>query len=165
MKLSKSKLSILHQTIIVRLYPCLMLMLMFAAGFLINSAKAQQLEPQAISPAKISWQTVPPIPGLQFAWLQGAENDEGLYVLRVKLDAGTKIPAHTHPDQRLSTVLQGTLYVGFADQFDETGLVAINEGEVYVAPANIAHFIWAKDGPVIYQETGVGPTGTQILKK
>jgi len=39
-------------------------------------------------------------------------------------------------------------------------VIAVPTGAVYVAPANVSHYIWAKDGNVEYQETGVGPTGT-----
>jgi hypothetical protein len=32
--------------------------------------------------------------------------------------------------------------------------------QAYVAPANQPHQLWARDGAVAYQESGVGPTGT-----
>ena len=37
-------------------------------------------------------------------------------------------------------------------------VVAVPAGAIYVAPANVMHYVWAKDGAVEYQETGVGPT-------
>ena len=36
-------------------------------------------------------------------------------------------------------------------------------GALYVAPANVPHSLWARDGDVIYQEAGVGPTANTIL--
>ena len=48
-------------------------------------------------------------------------------------------------------MLSGTLYVGFGEQFDESTLVAVPAGAVYVAPAGVPHFLMAKDGEVIYQ--------------
>ncbi|MBK8755157.1 MAG: cupin domain-containing protein [Candidatus Competibacteraceae bacterium] len=84
-------------------------------------------------------------------------------LLRVKLAAGGKIPPHTHPDERVTTVLSGTLFVGFGATFDETGMVSIPTGAVYVAPAQTPHYVWAKDGAVSYQEMGIGPTGTSFI--
>ena len=55
-------------------------------------------------------------------------------------------------------MLSGTLYVGFGETFDETKVVAIPSGAVYVAPAEVTHYIWAKEGEVWYQEMGMGPT-------
>ena len=133
-------------------------------GLLIfNQAIASELSSKPIETEKLNWISPPPIPGLQFTWVTGSEKEKGLYALRVKLDQGTKIPPHTHPDKRLSTVLSGTLYVGFGKMFDKSKLVMITQGNSYIAPAEIPHFIWAKDGAVEYQETGVGPTDTQIM--
>ena len=71
-----------------------------------------------------------------------------------------RIAPHTHPDERNSTVLSGTLYVGFGAVFDASKVVAVPAGAVYAAPANVAHYVWAKDGDVTYQEVGIGPTAT-----
>ena len=75
------------------------------------------------------------------------------------------MPPHTHPDARHTTVLAGTLYVGFGDVVDESAAVAVPTGAVYVAPAGVAHWVWAKDGEVQYQEAGVGPTATTPIKR
>ena len=113
-----------------------------------------------ILPDTVKSQRSPVAPGLQNAWLVGASDRPGLYAVRVKLLAGSKIPPHTHPDERFSTVLLGTIYVGFGENFDETKVVAIPTGSMYVAPAGLPHYVWAKDGEVIIQTTGMGPTGT-----
>ncbi|MBP7149731.1 MAG: cupin domain-containing protein, partial [Acidobacteria bacterium] len=68
------------------------------------------------------------------------------------------------PDERNTTVISGTVYVGFGESFDETKIVAVPAGAVYVAPAGVPHYLWAKDGDVVYQEAGVGPTGTSFGK-
>ena len=108
------------------------------------------------------WQKVPGNPALQAAWVIGSEQKPGPCILRVKLADEGRIPPHTHPDERSSTVLAGTLYVGFGKDFDESKVVAIPAGAVYVTPANTRHYVWAKEGDVIYQEAGVGPTGTSF---
>ena len=43
-------------------------------------------------------------------------------------------------------------------------VVAIPTGAVYVAPADVPHYIWAKDGNAEYQEAGEGLTATVMLK-
>lgn len=123
------------------------------------AGRAQET-PAPVLPDTMPWVSPPTIPGLQAAWLLGAERHAGPYILRVKLAAGARIPPHIHPDTRNSTVLEGTIYVGFGETFDTTTVVAVPAGAVYVAPANVPHYVWARDGAAVYQEAGVGPTGT-----
>lgn len=130
----------------------------------ITAVNAQSTAPVAIVSDELNWISPALIAGLRFTWINGNETDPGLYVLRVKLESGTKIPPHSHPDQRLSTVLSGTLYVGFGEFFDQNALIEIKAGDAYIAPAQTPHFIWAKHGAVEYQETGLGPTATDIIK-
>jgi hypothetical protein len=63
--------------------------------------------------------------------------------------------------------LSGSLHkcpeVGFGEACDESKVVAISAGAVCVIPANIPHYVWAKDGGAIYQEVGVGVTGTTFI--
>lgn len=125
-----------------------------------GQSQAQPGDPVPIMPDDLHWSSPPQIPGLRAAWVLGGEHDPGPYLLRVKLAAGARIPPHTHPDTRYSTVLTGTLYVGFGPAFDEARCVAIPAGGVYVAPANVPHFLWAKTGNVEYQEAGTAPTAT-----
>ena len=123
-------------------------------------APAATADPRPILPEQLRWTSPPGNSAVQGAWVTGGEHDAGPYLFRVKLAAGARIPPHTHPDLRSSTVLAGTLYVGFGSGFDETKVVAVPTGGVYVAPAGVAHYVWAKDGEVVYQESGTGPTAT-----
>ncbi|MES2563330.1 MAG: cupin domain-containing protein [Pseudomonadota bacterium] len=120
--------------------------------------------PYIVRPDNLKWFGPPGNPGLQGAWVIGSEQNSGAYILRVKLAAGARMPPHIHPDERNSTVLSGTLYVGFGNTFDELKMIAIPTGGVYVAPATVAHYVWAKDGDVVYQEAGLGPTATTVVK-
>jgi quercetin dioxygenase-like cupin family protein len=128
-------------------------------------AHAEPPAPQPLLPESFAWFSPPGIPGLEAAWVVGAEQSPGLYALRVKLAPGTRIAPHTHPDARYSTVLSGTLYVGFGEAVDESAMVAVPAGGLYVAPANQPHYLWARDGEVIYQESGMGPTRTRAVTK
>ena len=66
---------------------------------------------------------------------------------------------------RHTTVLEGTLYVEFAAARDDTLVVAVPAGGVYITPSNTAHFVLAKDGDTVYQESGTGPTRTKLIKQ
>jgi quercetin dioxygenase-like cupin family protein len=134
-------------------------------SFFSTVALAQSNAPTPVLPDNIRWVSPLNVSGLQAAWILGAEQKPGPYIIRVKLATGTRIPPHTHPDDRNSTVLAGTIYVGFGETFDETKVVAIPAGAVYVAPANVPHYVWAKDADAMYQEAGVGPTATSFLKR
>ena len=130
---------------------------------LAGPALAQADAPSPILPERMPWLRPPMLAGVEVAWVLGAEQNPGPYILRVKLAAQARIPPHTHPDARNSTVLSGTIYVGFGDTFDESKLVAVPTGAVYVAPANVPHYLWAKDGDAMYQEAGFGPSATRLV--
>jgi quercetin dioxygenase-like cupin family protein len=124
-------------------------------------AQAPAVKP--ILPETLQWSGPPTIPGLKGAWILGGEKESGMYAQRVTLSAGARIPPHTHPDTRYSTILSGTLHVAFGARPTDADFVAVPAGAVYVAPAGQPHTLWARDGEVTYQEAGNGPTGTQIL--
>ncbi len=134
-------------------------------GVLSAAALGQSNVPVPILPDSLRWMSPPSVSGLQMAWVLGAEQKPGAYILRVKLEGGAKIQPHAHPDERNTTVLAGVLYVGFGEIFDEAKVAAIPVGAVYVAPANVAHYVWAKDGVVMFQEAGMAPTGTVFIKR
>ena len=138
-------------------------LLVLSTGFAAQ-ATAQSNVPTPILPDTLHWQGPPQIPALRAAWVLGAEQKPGPFILRVRLATGGLIPPHTHPDQRNTTVLSGTIYVGFGETFDADKVVVIPTGAVYVAPAEVPHYIWAKDGNAEYQEAGVGLTATVMLK-
>jgi quercetin dioxygenase-like cupin family protein len=138
-------------------FGCLTLMAVAAFG-----AGSQTPAVKVVRAEALTWSSPPGIPDLRSAWVLGAESETGPYALRVKLKAGGKVPVHTHPDARYSTVLSGTLYVGFGATVNESQMTPVPAGAVYAAPANVPHYLWARDGEVEYQEAGVGPTGTRI---
>lgn len=138
--------------------------LMMIAGVDMSAAFAAEA-PLTVRPENLQWFRPPGNPALEGAWIIGGDQKSGAYILRVRLAAGGRIPPHTHPDERNSSVLSGTLYVGFGTTFDEAKMIAIPAGGVYVAPANVPHYVWAKDGDAVYQEAGVGPTATVSVER
>ena len=91
-----------------RLVPAVVLLAIVFSSIAMGQSNA----PVPILPDSIRWVNPPSVPGVQVAWLLGAEQRPGAYILRVKLATGARIPPHTHPDERNTTVLAGTIYVG-----------------------------------------------------
>ena len=87
----------------------------------------------------------------------------GLYVIRAKFPSGFKVMPHFHPDERTIVVLSGTFYFGFGEQWDESKMKAFPPGSFLSEPFKAPHFAWAKDGEVIIQVTGVGPSGATVI--
>jgi quercetin dioxygenase-like cupin family protein len=99
--------------------------------------------------------------------LYGDPTKPGLFVTRVRFSPGWKDPPHFHPDAaRTVVVLSGTLYFGSGEMWDESRLKAYPAGTFYSEPPKSPHFTWAKDGEVVIQLTGIGPSGkTPIPQK
>lgn len=98
--------------------------------------------------------------GVEMSVLYGDPSKPGLYVFWLKLPAGVKVMPHTHPGEaRTMTVLSGTLYFGFGTEFDETKLQAYPPGTFFTELPTTPHFVAAKDSEVIFQATGLGPSG------
>lgn len=96
----------------------------------------------------------------QVAVLYGDPEKAGFYVVRLKFPAGFKVAPHTHPEgTRTLTVLSGTLYFGFGDTFDEAKVMAYPPGTFFTELPTTPHFVWAKEGDVIVQVAGIGPSG------
>jgi len=111
-----------------------------------------QFEPFAAFPA-----------GARLAILVGDPKKPGPYVVRVKVPAGVKLMPHTHPEDRIYTVISGVFYIGLGKTFDESKLVAYGPGSVVVLPAHTPHFHWAKSGEYVTQVTGYGPLGIDYV--
>lgn len=127
-----------------------------------QSATAQ---PSEIMPEAIKWMSTPTLPGVQLAWLTGGADQAGLYELRVHLAAGATVPPHAHPDTRCATVLSGDLYAGRGNAGEPQNAKRYPAGSFHCVPAGVVHYVVAKDGEVVFQDSGVGPTGTDWIKK
>jgi quercetin dioxygenase-like cupin family protein len=130
----------------------------------ITTAQAQSLDSAIVKlPAEIEYKGLPTAP--QIATLFGDPAKAEVFVQRIKFPAGLKVMPHYHPDSpRTIVVLSGTLYFAFGEQWDETKFRAFPAGTFFTEPPKVAHYAWAKDGEVIVQLTGVGPTATVPIK-
>jgi quercetin dioxygenase-like cupin family protein len=100
----------------------------------------------------------------QTAILYGDPTKPGVFVTRIKFPPGYKDMPHWHPDElRTVAVLSGTLYFANGDKWDESKLKPYPAGTFYSEPAQSHHYSWAKDGEVILQLTGIGPSGKTYI--
>jgi quercetin dioxygenase-like cupin family protein len=98
--------------------------------------------------------------GMNAAFVLGAPTRPGLYTIRVHITDGALMPPHSHPDDRMITVLSGVLHYGFGTTADPSATKVYPAGSVFVAKANDPHYAIGK-GEAVYQESGMAPTGTK----
>lgn len=130
-----------------------------------TAATAGPAAPDIIEPDRIDWLQPLGHDRIEVQWLLGGQDQPGNYLLRVRLDHDARIAPHVHPDARHTTVLSGSLWVGFGEQFDPDAMQRLDIGDIYVAPAGVPHYLWARDEAVLYQESGHGPSGMRFLEK
>lgn len=103
--------------------------------------------------------------GRQRAKLFGDSSVDGAWVDRAKIPAGARVRAHTHPQDELVTVIEGTWYLGEGPKFDSAKLKAYPGGSFIVIPAGVPHFVETKEGPVIVQLSGNKKFETDYVEK
>jgi len=125
---------------------------------LITVAHAEPLQPARVTPDELTWR--PAWTGAEFAILAGDPQQAGAYVLFMRFPAGFRNPPHSHSDERIVTILSGTLLVGYGEKFDESTMKALPPGGMFTEPARQPHFVWARDGAVVILIVGHGPSAT-----
>jgi quercetin dioxygenase-like cupin family protein len=139
---------------------CLVALLLLAA-VLLPFAQGESLVPARLTPEELKWVAQPN--GNQQAVMAGNQRETGLYMYRTKFPANYRNQPHFHPDQRIVTVMSGTLYVGYGEKVDESRMKALPAGSIFTEPPRQPHYVWAKDGEVVIQVTGYGPSGTTVI--
>src|SRR5882672_481310 len=90
------------------------------------------------------------VSGIQTRTLKGDATKPGIYTIQLTIPANVRIQAHTHPDDRVATVISGTWYIGYGTKFDD----ALTAGSFYTEPPSVAHFAKTGNEPVELQITG-----------
>ena len=103
--------------------------------------------------------------GRQRAHLFGDSSQGGTWIDRVKIPGSARVLAHTHPQDELVTVIDGTWYLGEGAKFESAKLKGYPAGSFIVIPAGIPHFVAAKEGTVVVQLSGSGKFQTDYLEK
>ena len=118
---------------------------------------------RSILPEDIDWQPFPAFPpGVRLAVVVGQPSEPGPYVIRVEVPGGTKLMPHTHPEDRIYTVISGVFYIGLGDQFDGDKVQAFPPGSVIVLPGNTSHSHWAKSGEYVHRSRRSGRSALNI---
>jgi len=122
-----------------------------------------------ITPAEVPW---PPgsgtgslvgssgVTGIQTVTLKGDPTKPGLYALLLRVGPNTKIQAHSHPDDRVATVVSGDWYFGYGKDFNDAALKHLPAGSFYTEPPGMDHFAMTKATGAVIQISGTGPSGT-----
>jgi hypothetical protein len=94
--------------------------------------------------------------GAEITVLSGDPSKDGLYVVRLKVPDGYKIPAHNHPTTEYVTVISGNFHLGMGDKLDEKNGIELTAGGYGEALAKMNHYAWASS-PSVVQVHGQGP--------
>ena len=131
---------------------------------MIRSHQRDEVAFRSVLPEDIDWKPFAAFPpSARVAVVVGHPNEPGPYVIRDKIPSGVKVMPHTHPEDRVYTVMSGVFYIGLGEQFDGDKLQAYPPGSVIVLPGNTPHFHWAKSGEYIDQVTAIGPLGLEYI--
>src|SRR2546427_11907997 len=111
-----------------------------------------------VNDADLKWGPAPPgLPaGSQMAVVAGDPTKAGTFVIRAKMPAGYKVPAHHHPTDEYITVISGDLSLGMGDKLDTAKAAHLAPGGFAQAGANMNHYAWSEKGGVI-QISAEGP--------
>lgn len=135
-----------------------------ASLVVVANAQAQSPDLKAITPSEMKWSQHPALPaGAMRAVVYGDPTKPGLYATRLRAPNGLKVLPHTHPEDRIYTVLSGTLYLGIGEKWDESKLVAYPQGSVIFLPAKMSHFQYSKSGEYVIQINAEGPTDLTFI--
>ena len=134
-----------------------------AAFAFTTAVSADPLAPARVAPDELTWEVGPT--GNGRAYLVGDEKKPGVYVYRGRFQPGAKVAPHFHPDERVVTIISGTLYMGYGERFDEAAMKRLPAGSVWTEPAGQTHFVWAKEGEAVIQVMGAnGPSGVTRIE-
>lgn len=143
-----------------------MVMVLAAVPLARTWAGQNKKEIVGLAPEQVRWFTPSYYKdGRQRAQLFGDSSQGGAWVDRVKIPAGMRVLAHTHPHDELVTVIEGTWYLGEGERFDPAKLKGYPAGSFIVIPAGVSHFVAAKEDGAIVQLSGTGKFGTDYLEK
>ncbi|HVO79097.1 MAG TPA: cupin domain-containing protein [Terriglobales bacterium] len=129
-------------------------------------AQLSKKEIVGLTADEVRWFTPPYYhDGRQRARLFGDSSNDGTWIDRVKIPGGARVLAHTHPQDEVVTVIEGTWYLGEGARFDSAKLKGYPAGSFIVIPAGIPHFAAAKESTVVVQLSGIGKFQTDYVEK
>ena len=139
-----------------------------ASTFVVSTASSQQpstttrskaaVDHVMFEPSQLTWGQGPPsLPsGAKATVLEGDPNQEGPFTLRLQMPAGYRVMPHSHPADEHITVIEGTLFMGLGDQFNENTMKPLERGSFSMMKAGTTHYVMTKTGATV-QLHGIGP--------
>ena len=108
----------------------------FILALAVLAASSSFADNMPVNADGLTWGAAPPVlpKGAQTAVLSGDPSKDGLYVLRLKMPANYKVPAHNHPTSEYVTVISGNFHIGMGDKLDEKNGVELRAGGFGEAP-------------------------------
>jgi hypothetical protein len=135
-----------------------------------SSMAAQSLPEMRMTPAEMNGASADGnqigsscLVGVHTKVLFGDPSGVGFYSILLFVPPHTTIPAHSHRDDRVATVVSGEWHFGYGDHFDTTMLKTLPPGSVYSEPGKHNHFARTGADSVIVQISGYGPTDTRYF--
>ncbi|MBF8276706.1 MAG: Cupin protein [Candidatus Brocadiaceae bacterium] len=127
---------------------------------LFGQALAQSTAPTPVLPQNLRWFSPPNNAALRGAWVLGADQKPGAYLLRVKLASGGKVrPIHTRTNATVPS-FPARFTLGLERCLTNRKLLPFR----LAASTSRLQICRTKDGEAMYQESGVGPTATVLVK-
>lgn len=103
-----------------------------------------------VFPNEIKWSSHPALPKeIQVAVIYGNPKNDGSFVMRLKIPAGSKIAPHWHPIDENITVLSGSLNLGDGDRLDQQNSVQFPVGSFASIPAKHHHYAWFSEDTIL----------------
>jgi hypothetical protein len=136
-----------------------------AIGIRTVLAEDGSLEYNRVTSSEIKWGPIPSMPkGTQTTVLHGNPGKPGLYTVRLKIPENSKMPVHSHPDERVRIIISGTYYSALGDKIEASKLLSFPPGTFSHVPSKVWQFAETRDEEVVFEITGIGPTGYRLLK-
>ena len=125
--------------------------------------QAQEHAHTVVMPETLKWVEPATLPGARLAVVQGDPSKEGLFVYRLKMPAGYRIPAHLHKASENVTVLSGEFFIGLGEKLDQGKGQELPVGAFLSVPPNHPHYAWMGGTETVVQVHGVGPTDLRFV--
>lgn len=130
--------------------------LVAALGGIAPGASAEAV--RVVTGDALAYHSEPHAPGAGIAVVAGDPKAAGPYTIRVRFAPGATAPPHSHPDERVVTVLEGEYRFASGAHFDEDALRPYGPGTTLIVPGGTLHYSAAGAAGAVVQESGTGPT-------
>lgn len=94
--------------------------------------------------------------GVKLAILEGDPTQPGMFTIRLRFPAGTRVNPHFHSQTEHATVISGALHLGMGERFDSAATQRLAAGSFGYWVAGTKHYAWF-EGETVLQLHGQGP--------